>query len=188
MRRPVFTLICGALAACAGPARLPLEAGIGPSPQLPPPEHVISPNVNVAKASGWPAGAMPAAAAGLKVNAFASGLDHPRWLYVLPNGDILVAETNGPGTDPGPPGIKGYFFKQFKKKAGSSVPSANRITLLRDADGDGVAEVRSTLLSGLRSPFGMAWSARSCSSPMRIHLSPCPLNPAKRRSHRNRGW
>ena len=145
-----------AVAACAGPAKLPLEAGIGPQPQLPPPEHVISPNVNVAKASGWPAGATPVAAPGLKVNAFASGLDHPRWLYVLPNGDVLAAETNGPGTDPGPPGIKGYFFKQFKTKAGSSVPSANRITLLRDADRDGVAEVRSTLLSGLRSPFGMA--------------------------------
>jgi glucose/arabinose dehydrogenase len=156
MRRARITLFCATLAACAGPARLPLEAGIGPNPQLPPPEHVISPNVNVAKASSWPAGTTPAPATGLKVNAFASGLDHPRWLYVLPNGDVLVAETNGPGTDPGPPGIKGIFFKRFLKKAGSDVPSANRITLLRDADGDGVAEVRSTLLSGLRSPFGMA--------------------------------
>jgi glucose/arabinose dehydrogenase len=156
MRRPVITLICGALAACAGPARLPLEAGIGPNPQLPPPENALITNVDVAKAAGWPAGAMPAAAPGLKVNAFASGLDHPRWVYVLPNGDVLVAETNGPGTDPGPPGIKGYFFKKFKEKAGSSVPSANRITLLRDADGDGVAETRATLIDGLRSPFGMA--------------------------------
>jgi glucose/arabinose dehydrogenase len=156
MKRIATPFMCLALAACAGPARLPLEAGIGPWPQLPPPEHVISPNVNVAKATGWPAGLTPAAASGLKVNAFATGLDHPRWLYVLPNGDVLVAETNGPDTDPGPPGIKGYFFKKFKKKAGSSVPSANRITLLRDADGDGVAEVRSVLMSGLRSPFGMA--------------------------------
>ena len=156
MKWPATPLLFLVLAACAGPARLPLEAGIGPQPQLPPPEHVLSPNVNVAKAAGWPAGATPAAAPGLRVNAFATGLDHPRWLYALPNGDVLVAETNGPGTDPGPPGIKGYFFKRFKKKAGSSVPSANRITLLRDADGDGVAEVRSTLISGLRSPFGMA--------------------------------
>ena len=156
MKWPATPLLFLVLAACAGPARLPLEAGIGPQPQLPPPEHVLSPNVNVAKAAGWPAGAMPLAAPGLSVNAFATGLDHPRWLYALPNGDVLVAETNGPGTDPGPPGIKGYFFKKFKKKAGSSVPSANRITLLRDADGDGVAEVRSTLISGLRSPFGMA--------------------------------
>jgi glucose/arabinose dehydrogenase len=160
MKRIATPLMCLALAACAGPARLPLEAGIGARPQLPPPEHVISPNVNVAKAAGWPAGTAPVAAPGLNVGAFASGLDHPRSLYVLPNGDVLVAETNGPGTDPGPPGIKGYFFKKFKKKAGSDVPSANRITLLRDADGDGVAEVRSTLLSGLRSPFGMALLGR----------------------------
>ncbi|WP_028969968.1 PQQ-dependent sugar dehydrogenase [Sphingomonas sp. URHD0057] len=145
-----------ALAACGGPARLPLEAGIGPAPRLPPPEQALIPAIEVAKAKGWPAGLSPTPAPGLKVNAFAGGLDHPRWLYVLANGDVLVAETNGPGTDPGPPGIKGYFFKQFKKKAGSDVPSANRITLLRDADGDGMAEFRSTLLSGLRSPFGMA--------------------------------
>jgi glucose/arabinose dehydrogenase len=105
MRQALITLMCATFGACAGPARLPLEAGIGPAPQLPPPEHVLSPNVNVAKASGWPEGATPAAAPGLKVNAFAIGLDHPRWLYVLPNGDVLVAETNGPGTDPGPPGI-----------------------------------------------------------------------------------
>ncbi|MFL6767785.1 MAG: PQQ-dependent sugar dehydrogenase [Sphingomicrobium sp.] len=156
MKRIATPLMCFALAACGGPARLPLEAGIGPAPQLPPPEQALIPAIDVAKAAGWPAGRMPAAAPGLKVNAFASGLDHPRWLYVLPNGDVLVAETNGPGTDPGPPGIKGIFFKKFKKKAGSSVPSANRITLLRDADGDGIAEFRSTLLSGLRSPFGMA--------------------------------
>jgi glucose/arabinose dehydrogenase len=143
-------------AACGGPARLPLEAGIGPRPQLPPPEHALIPVVKVAKAEGWPPGATPLPAPGLRVNAFATGLQHPRWLYVLPNGDILVAETSGPGTDPGPPGLKGYFFKKFQKKAGSAVPSANRIVLLRDSDGDGVAEFRSTLITGLHSPFGMA--------------------------------
>jgi glucose/arabinose dehydrogenase len=157
MKRAALTSFFAiALAACAGPARLPLEAGIGPNPQLPPPEHALIPAIKVAKATGWPAGMTPIPAPGLKVNAFATGLDHPRWLYVLPNGDVLVAETSAPGTDPGPPGIKGHFFKKFSKKAGSAVPSANRITLLRDADGDGVAELRSTLLSGLRSPFGMA--------------------------------
>ena len=155
MKRAVASLMFLALAACGGPARLPLEAGIGPSPQLPPAEHALIPAVQVAKAIGWPAGLTPAAAPGLKVNGFATGLDHPRWLYVLPNGDVLVAETSGPGTDPGPPGLKGYFFKKFKEKAGGAVPSANRITLLRDTDGDGVAEFRSTLLNGLRSPFGM---------------------------------
>ncbi len=135
---------------------MPLEAGIGPRPQLPPPEQALIPVVKVAKAEGWPSGATPVPAPGLKVNAFATGLQHPRWLYVLPNGDILVAETSGPGTDPGPPGLKGYFLKKFQKKAGSAVPSANRIVLLRDADGDGVAEFRSTVMTGLRSPFGMA--------------------------------
>ena len=184
MKRAARFVPCwSCVAACAGPARLPLEAGIGPNPQLPPPEHVLSPDVNVAKANGWPAGTTPAPAPGLKVNAFASGLDHPRWLYVLPNGDVLVAETNGPGTDPDRRASRAYFFKKFKKKAGSAVPSANRITLLRDADGDGVAEVRSTLLSGLRSPFGMALVGkravrRQCRFARRL---PLPARPDDRR-------
>jgi glucose/arabinose dehydrogenase len=155
-RTAVTSLLVLVLTACAGPARLPLEAGIGPTPQLPPPEQALIPAVKVAKATGWPAGLAPVPAPGLKVTAFATVLQHPRWLYTLPNGDVLVAETSGPGTDPGPPGLKGFFFKKFQKKAGSAVPSPNRITLLRDADGDGVAEFRSTLLSDLRSPFGMA--------------------------------
>jgi glucose/arabinose dehydrogenase len=157
MKQSAMTsLLIVALAACGGPARLPLEAGIGPTPELPPPELALIPAIEIADATGWPPGLAPVAAPGLKVNAFATGLQHPRWLYVLPNGDVLVAETSGPGTDPGPPGLKGVFFRKFQKKAGSAVPSANRITLLRDADGDGVAEFRSTLMSGLRSPFGMA--------------------------------
>ena len=143
-------------AGCAGPARLPVEAGTGPNPQLPPPEHALVPSIKVAKATGWPAGLSPVPAPGLRVTEFAGGLDRPRWLYVLPNGDVLVAETNGPGTDPGPPGIKGYFFKKFKKKAGSAVKSANRITLLRDANRDGIVDTRTVLVSGLHSPFGMA--------------------------------
>src|SRR4051812_46684476 len=156
MKPSATSLCCLCLAACGGPARLPLEAGIGPRPQLPSPENALIPAVRVSKAVGWPAGRTPTAAPGLVVGAFATGLDHPRWLYTLPNGDVLVAETSGPGTDPGPPGLKGFFFKKFQKKAGSAVPSPNRITLLRDSDGDGAAEFRSTLISGLRSPFGMA--------------------------------
>jgi glucose/arabinose dehydrogenase len=89
------------------------------------------------------------------VTAFARGLDHPRGLYALPNGDVLVAETNAPPRPEYGNGLKGWLFKRYQKKAGGAVPSANRITLLRDADGDGVAETRSVLLSNLNSPFGM---------------------------------
>lgn len=141
---------------CGGRAHLPIAAGIGPHPVIPAPERSLIPTVNVVTAKGWPADAAPTAAAGTSVNAFARGLDHPRWLYVLPNGDVLVAETNAPERPDDAKGIKGWFFKHFQKKAGGAVPSANRITLLRDADGDGVAEVRSVFLSGLSSPFGMA--------------------------------
>jgi glucose/arabinose dehydrogenase len=98
-------------------------------------------------------------AAGLSVTAFASGLDHPRWLLVLPNGDVLVAETAGPPRPEDGKGLKGWFMKMFMKKAGSAVPSANRITLLRDEDGDGMADMRSVFLENLNSPFGMDLSA-----------------------------
>jgi glucose/arabinose dehydrogenase len=110
----------------------------------------------VVKAKGWAEDATPTPAAGTSVVAFARGLDHPRWLYVLPNGDVLVAESNAPPRPDDGKGIRGWFFKRYQKKAGGAVPSANRITLLRDADGDGTAEVRSVFLEGLNSPFGMA--------------------------------
>lgn len=149
-------LLFVALASCGGSAHLPVSAGSGPNPQLPEPEHSLIPTVKVATARRWSDGQMPTPAPGLAVQAFAQGLDHPRWLYVLPNGDVLVAETNGPARpDDGPRGIKGWFFRRFQKKAGAAVPSANRITLLRDADGDGVAETRSVFLANLNSPFGM---------------------------------
>ena len=111
--------------------------------------------IKVATAKGWAEGATPTAAEGMSVASFASGLDHPRWLYVLPNGDVLVAETNGPARPENNKGIRGWFFKHFQKKAGGAVPSANRITLLRDRDGDGIAETRTVFLKGLHSPFGM---------------------------------
>ncbi|CAN5417519.1 sorbosone dehydrogenase family protein [soil metagenome] len=129
---------------------------MGPTPELPPPKTSLIPTVNIADAKGWRADAKPTPASGLAVNAFATGLDHPRWLYVLPNGDVLVAETNAPERPEDAKGIKGWFFKRFQKKAGAGVPSANRITLLRDADGDGVAEMRTVFAAGLSSPFGMA--------------------------------
>jgi glucose/arabinose dehydrogenase len=112
--------------------------------------------VNVAKATGWPPGTTPVAAPGLKVIAFATGLSHPRWLYVLPNGDVLVAETNRPPQGDEPGGPRAWLMNHFMRRAGAAAPSANRITLLRDGDGDGVAETRSAFLQGLNSPFGMA--------------------------------
>ncbi|HSV16926.1 MAG TPA: sorbosone dehydrogenase family protein [Casimicrobiaceae bacterium] len=144
-----------ALTSCGGVAQLPVSAGMGPSPQLPPPEHALIPTVQVADAKGWPEGVMPTAAPGLAVTRFAAGLAHPRWLYVLPNGDVLVAETNAPPKPEDGKGLKGAVMKLLMKKAGSTGESANRITLLRDTDGDGIADSRFVFLQGLSSPFGM---------------------------------
>ena len=145
-----------AVAGCGDHARLAVAQGVGPQPQLPPPVHSLIPTINVADATRWPVGATPVAAPGLAVAPFAQGLDHPRWLAVLPNGDVLVAETNAPKRPKEGKGLRAFFQKIFMNKAGATVPSANRITLLRDADGDGVAEVRTPFLTGLNSPFGMA--------------------------------
>ena len=145
-----------AVAGCGTAARLPVAAGTGFHPVLPPPEQALIPVVNVVKAKRWAADATPVAADGLTVHAFARGLDHPRWIYVLPNGDVLVAETNAPKRPDDGKGIKGVFFRYFQAKAGGAVPSENRIILLRDRDGDGIAETRTVFLSGLHSPFGMA--------------------------------
>ncbi len=157
MRR-AFWLSCAALllGACAETARLPDSATVGPDPALPESTRSIFPTVKIAPAKGWPEGVTPKAAAGMQVSAFARDLQHPRWVYVLPNGDVLVAETNAPHRPEEGKGIKGRAMTHFMKKAGAAVPSANRITLLRDADGDGVAELREVFLQGLNSPFGMA--------------------------------
>jgi glucose/arabinose dehydrogenase len=132
------------------------EQTFGSKPTLPEPEKSLIPTINVAKAIGWPAGARPTAAQGMAVNAFATGLDHPRTVYVLPNGDVLVAETNAPSRPDEEKGIKGWITNLVMGRAGAVTTSANRITLLRDANGDGVAETRSVFLEGLNSPFGMA--------------------------------
>jgi glucose/arabinose dehydrogenase len=144
-----------ALAACGDTAKLPFSAGVGPDPALPPPVKTLIPTVKVAPAKGWPDGIKPQPASGIAVTAFASGLDHPRWVYVLPNGDVLVAESDAP-PKPESGGIKEWFMKIMMKRAGAARPSADRITLLRDADGDGVAEIRSLFLDKMYSPFGMA--------------------------------
>jgi glucose/arabinose dehydrogenase len=139
-------------------ATLPLSAGVGPNPVLPPPNPTPVPTVHFAPAKGWPPGVTPIAARGASVAAFAEGLEHPRWLYVLPNGDVLVAETNAPGRPLRKEllGVRGWVMGKFMKRAGAATPSANRITLLRDADGDGKAEFRSAFIENLNSPFGMA--------------------------------
>ena len=152
----LLAIALSGLPGCGDRSTLPLHADTGPQPTLPEPTITLLPTVNIAPAKGWPDGVLPVPAAGLAVNAFATGLDHPRWLYVLPNGDVLVAESNAPPRPEDAKGIKGWFMKRVMKRAGAGTPSANRITLLRDADGDGVAEVRAAFLEGLNSPFGMA--------------------------------
>jgi len=153
---PLLVAVTLALTACSEMAKLPAAAGFGPQPTLPAPAHTFIPTVNIAPAKGWPAGATPVPALGTKVAAFARDLDHPRWLYVLPNGDVLVAETNAPPKPEDATGIKGWVMGWVMKRAGAATASANRIVLLRDTDGDGVADLRSVLVEGLNSPFGMA--------------------------------
>jgi len=141
---------------CAERSQLSSGADTGPDPALPEPTQRLIPTVKIAPAKGWPAGVTPKATHGTQVSAFASGLEHPRWVYVLPNGDVLVAETAAPVRPAdASKGIKDRVMSSYKKKAGAGVPSANRITLFRDADGDGVPEVREVFLEGLNSPFGM---------------------------------
>ena len=154
--------VTGVLGGCSmlfattrGPVASPPDT-VGPNPTLGPVESTLIPTVQYAPAGGWPTGTRPTAAAGLAVNAFATGLDHPRWLYVLPNGDVLVAETNSPPKPDDAKGIKGAVQTAIQRDAGAEVPTANRITLLRDTTGSGVADVRTTFLSHLNSPFGMA--------------------------------
>jgi glucose/arabinose dehydrogenase len=147
-------LLC--LLGCGDHARVTLADGFGPDPDLPPPSRSLIPTVNIAPAKGWPANGAPTPATGLTVTRFADQLQHPRWLYVLPNGDVLVAETNGPPRPEDHRGIRGWVMQLVMHRAGAGVPSPNRIILLRDTDGDGRADQRSVLLEGLNSPFGMA--------------------------------
>ncbi len=155
-RLTLLILATAGLAACGESSTLQVSDGTGPSPKLPEPNKTLIPTVNIADAVGWPAGTKPTAAPGTQVAAFAEGLDHPRWMYVLPNGDVLVAETNAPPKPDDSSGVRGWVMEKVMAKAGAGVPSPNRITLLRDKDGDGVAETRTVFLEKLNSPFGMA--------------------------------
>ncbi|PXX74393.1 Glucose/arabinose dehydrogenase, beta-propeller fold [Pseudomonas sp. LAMO17WK12:I10] len=154
-RYAILIAVAAGLGACGETSTLQVSDGTGPSPKLPEPNKTLFPTVNIAPAIGWPQGATPVAAAGTQVAAFAEGLDHPRWLYVLPNGDVLVAETNAPPSPDDSKGIRGWIASKIMSRAGAGVPSPNRITLLRDKDHDGVAETRTAFLENLNSPFGM---------------------------------
>lgn len=161
MKRPVSVvtvvmMLSGAALFGCESANLPLAAGVGPEPQLPPPNPTLIPTVEIAPAVGWPAGVQPTPAPGLTVVAFASGLDHPRNVYVLPNGDVLAVESNAPVRPDDSPGLRGAIMRRIMVRAGAGVPSANRVTLLRDTNRAGVADVRSIFLEGLNSPFGVA--------------------------------
>lgn len=139
------------------PARLSVADVSGVDPQITAPREETWPTINVATAVGWPEGEMPVAAEGLEVNLFADDLDHPRWMLTLENGDILVAETRQPNQEFS--GITGMVAERMMRRAGALGRSPDRITLLRDLDGDGTADQRSALLTeenGLVSPFGMA--------------------------------
>jgi glucose/arabinose dehydrogenase len=154
----VAAILCaGAIAALTrgDTAQLAEAASVGPSPNLPSPTRTLIPTVEIAPAKGWTDNAKPVVAPGLEVTAFATGLEHPRWLYVLPNGDVLVAETNAPSDRPEEgKGIRGFAYQTVQKWAGAGVRSANRITLLRrENEHDRVS--KSIFLTKLNSPYGM---------------------------------
>ena len=161
MRRRVREILIigvamAALSACGQSQSQTAPVGYGPNPALPEPHKSLIPTIKISDVVGWPKGVTPTAPAGFRVQPFATGLDHPRWLLALPNGDVLVAESAEPPKAEPSHGLRGFFEKMLMKKAGSTVPSANRISLLRDADHDGVAELKTPFLTGLYSPFGMA--------------------------------
>src|SRR5262249_31323019 len=155
----VGVCVLGAASSRSCPARghartPPQAAGFGSSPTLGDPVHALIPTIRIAPAKGWPEGRKRVAASGLQVSAFATGLDHPRWLYVLPNGDVLVAETNAPPRPDDAKGVRGIVQGFIMARAGAGVPSANRITLLRDSGSGAVSKF--VFLQNLNSPFGMA--------------------------------
>jgi glucose/arabinose dehydrogenase len=142
------------LAACDQPGGDPARQ-YGANPYLPEPHQFLIPPMSVPKAIGWKTGETPSVGAGLRIQAVAAGLLHPRIVYALPNGDVLVVESNGPGTKPYRP--KDYIQGKVKARGGAAAKGGNRITLLRDADGDGKPELRTVLVDHLHSPYGVAY-------------------------------
>jgi glucose/arabinose dehydrogenase len=158
MRRILAVAAVLTLAACTSKGSPDPLVGFGPNPPLPAPAQALIPQIDTPKAVGWPAGAAPKAPPGFAVARFAEGLDHPRWVYVLPNGDVLAAES---ASEPSPAdhtnkGVKAWVANLIMKRVGSQRPSPNKIILLRDTNGDGVAEVKQVFAQGLTRPYGMA--------------------------------
>jgi glucose/arabinose dehydrogenase len=140
-------------AACSPPSHEPEHKLVGKNPIIPAPDTSAIPTLNFSSAKGWPAGATPKAPNGFTVTKFAGNLDHPRWLYQLPNGDVLVAEST---TEPPPPRtLEDRLAIWLMRGAGENGMSANRITLLRDTKGAGTPDMRTVFLAGLHQPFGM---------------------------------
>lgn len=155
MQKIILLLLSSALIACqttSSPADQILS--LGKNPTLPAPSASMIPTINIAKASKWPDGVMPNVNNNFLINVYSKELVHPRWLYVLPNGDVLVAQSNKQSSKS--KGLKEVIAKHFMKRAGAGEESPDRITLLRDHNGDGVAELATDFLSDLHSPFGMA--------------------------------
>ena len=153
--RAASALIALALVAGCGEKGGDPSKQYGPNPYLPEPHQYLVPPMSVPRAVGWKAGETPTVLAGLHIQAMATGLMHPRIVYPLPNGDILVVESNSPGSKPFRP--KDYIQGKVKARAGAADKGGNRITLLRDANGDGVPELKTVLLDHLHSPYGVAW-------------------------------
>jgi glucose/arabinose dehydrogenase len=149
-----FATIAGCSSQAGDPARQ-----YGADPYLPEPHEYLLPPMSVPKAIGWNAGEKPTVAAGLMVEALATGLEHPRTLYTLPNGDILVVESNSPGTEPYRP--KDFIAGKVKARAGAAAVGGNRITLLRNANGDGTPELRTVFIDHLHSPYGIVLVANT---------------------------
>jgi glucose/arabinose dehydrogenase len=160
MRNSIFALSFLSLLGCTTTTNMAptTESEFGSSPSLVEPDPQLIPTAKIAKAIGFDDGIVPRAADGWRIQAFAQNLQHPRWLLDLPNGDILVAETDAPKGSGGFAGIKGLVAKFMMRRGGSNLGSANQIRLLRDTDSDGEADVSSVLIDNLHSPFGMAYS------------------------------
>ena len=149
--RTLFVCSLFALAACTGASP---DTGYGPNPELGAPQSGILPTVNTARAVGWADGAGPAAPAGFSVSRYAEDIVHPRWIYVLPNGDVLVAQSSTKAQEGG--GLMGWVRNMVQRGAGAiEDESPDQITLLRDSDGDGVVDARSVFAENLNQPFGM---------------------------------